>query len=69
MPEAAGYAYAITVTDLDGKPLPGAAVEIGPVLHLYSLMLIWLDRGRPRPLCIDGREYHRRQLARRRRRR
>jgi hypothetical protein len=31
--------------------------------------MAWECRGEPDPLPIDGREYHRRQLARKRRRR
>ena len=34
----------------------------------YARLLAWLDRGSPGPLCIDGREYARRQAARKRRR-
>ena len=34
----------------------------------YARLLAWLDRGSPGPLCIDGREYARRQANRRKRR-
>jgi hypothetical protein len=34
----------------------------------YARMLARLDRGSPGPLCIDGREYARRQANRRKRR-
>jgi hypothetical protein len=42
-----------------------AQAQFEAALRHFSLLLIWLDRGRPRPLCIDGREYHRKQRARR----
>jgi hypothetical protein len=35
--------------------------EFQAALEHFSLVLIWLERGSPRPLCIDGHEYHRRQ--------
>jgi hypothetical protein len=35
----------------------------------FRRLLIWLDRGRPGRLCINGREYRRRLKARRRRKR
>ena len=38
-------------------------------LIYFTGLLVWLERGHPRPLCIDGHEYHRRQQARRRRKR
>lgn len=44
-----------------------AAAQFEAVLRYFSLLLIWLDRGSPGPLCIDGREYRRRQRARKRR--
>jgi hypothetical protein len=31
----------------------------------FAHLLAWLDRGSPGPLCIDGREYARRQKKRR----
>jgi hypothetical protein len=44
-----------------------AQAQFEAVLRRFSLLLIWLDRGSPRPLCIDGRAYHRKQRARKRR--
>lgn len=44
-----------------------AQAQFQAVLRHFSLLLIWLDRGRPRKLCINGDEYHRRSRARRRR--
>jgi hypothetical protein len=35
----------------------------------WSARMAWECRGEPGPLPIDGREYHRRQQARKRRRR
>jgi hypothetical protein len=37
--------------------------------HVTPGVLRWLDNGNPGPLCIDGHAYHRRQRARRRRKR
>ncbi len=49
-------------------PLPDCE-QVAQGLARFSRILLWLDRGKPRPLCINGREYRRRQRARTRRKR
>jgi hypothetical protein len=44
-----------------GEPMPQHLRDY------FSSLAIWLNRGSPGPLCIDGHEYRRRQKARRRR--
>lgn len=63
------WKYTVTAVGPDGSPLPGAAVEIGPVEGGFSWAWYRPLSGRPARLCIDGREYHRRQQARKKRRR
>jgi len=38
-------------------------------LEGFSRLLAWLERGRPGPLCTNGRAYARRRAARKKRRR
>ena len=41
--------------------------QVDEILARFRLVLAWLERGNPRPLCINGHEYRRRQKSRRRR--
>jgi len=74
-----GYAYIVTPTRPDGSPLTGATVEFSDELDDYVDALLRSDplfarayyrrrAAEPLPLRIDGEEYRRRQLARRRKR-
>jgi hypothetical protein len=76
------WSYIVTAVGPDGQPIPGAIVEIRPS-HFHPGDYIspragrrdWRrcplchPQGNPPKLPVDGREYRRRQMARRRRRR
>jgi hypothetical protein len=47
-------------------PMP-TREQVTVALARFAEILCYLERGSPRPLCIDGHAYHRRQRARRRR--
>ena len=53
--------------DADERELP-TPEQVAAALAPFAALLIWLDRGRPRSLCINGHEYHRRQKKHRGRR-
>ena len=75
------FAYIVTATGANGSILPDAVVTISDTLRPGIDVTCWDCLGWwrqqrcvtchplafPGPLCIDGREYHHRQQARRRR--